>query len=90
MSMSWLSVGDAVGVVVFALSGTLLAIRKSMDLLGLWVVASLTALGGGTLRDVLLDVHPLGWMHNPLYLELVTLAGRGGGDPVGTPTTCVA
>ena len=43
---------DLFGVAVFAISGALLAGRRSLDLLGVFVIAALTAVGGGTLRDV--------------------------------------
>ena len=61
------------GVAVFAVSGALAAGRKSLDLLGVLVIATVTALGGGTLRDVLLARHPVFWIADPAYLY-VTLA----------------
>jgi len=62
---------DLMGVAVFAASGALAAGRKSMDLLGVIVIAAVTAVGGGTLRDVLLDRHPVFWMADPLYLTVI-------------------
>ena len=50
---------DFAGVAVFAVSGALAAGRKSLDLLGVVVIASVTAIGGGTVRDLLLD--PASW-----------------------------
>jgi uncharacterized membrane protein YeiH len=67
---------DLLGVAVFAASGALAAGRKSMDLLGVIVIATVTAVGGGTLRDLLLDRHPVFWMADPLYL-LVILGASG-------------
>lgn len=64
---------EFIGVGVFAVSGALAAGRKSLDLLGVVVIATVTALGGGTLRDVLLDRHPVFWIADPGYLY-VTLA----------------
>jgi uncharacterized membrane protein YeiH len=61
------------GVAVCAISGALAAGRKSLDLLGVAIVALVTAIGGGTLRDVLLDRHPIFWIADPIYL-LVILA----------------
>lgn len=53
---------EAIGVVAFALSGVLAATRARFDVVGVSVVALLTALGGGTLRDLLLDREPFfGW-----------------------------
>lgn len=59
---------DLFGVTVFAVSGSLAAGRKRMDILGVVVLGVVTALGGGTLRDVLLDSGPVFWINNPLYL----------------------
>ncbi len=52
---------DLFGVAVFAITGALMAGRKSMDLFGVLVIAIITALGGGTLRDLILDNHPVSW-----------------------------
>jgi uncharacterized membrane protein YeiH len=68
-----LRVLEFTGVAVFAVSGALAAGRKSLDLLGVLVIATVTALGGGTLRDVLLARHPVFWIADPGYLY-VTLA----------------
>jgi uncharacterized membrane protein YeiH len=61
------------GVAVCAISGALAAGHKSFDLLGVAIVALVTAIGGGTLRDVLLDRYPIFWIADPIYL-LVILA----------------
>ena len=68
---------DLLGVAVFAVSGALLAGRRSLDLLGVFVIAALTAVGGGTLRDVLLDRHPIFWLREPEYLAVIALATAG-------------
>jgi uncharacterized membrane protein YeiH len=62
------------GVAVFAISGVLAAGRKSLDLLGVAVIAVVTAIGGGTLRDVLLDRHPIFWIADPAYLWVILAA----------------
>ena len=62
---------DLAGVAVFAVSGALAAGRKSLDLLGVFVVAALTAVGGGTTRDLLLDRHPIFWIADPTYLVVI-------------------
>ena len=64
---------DMFGVAVFAISGALTAGRKGMDLFGIVVVAIVTAVGGGTLRDVLLDRQAF-WISDPTYL-LAILTG---------------
>lgn len=63
---------DLAGVAVFAVSGALTAGRKSLDLLGVLVIAIVTAIGGGTLRDLLLDRHPLFWFTDLHYLLVIT------------------
>ncbi len=65
-----------VGVGVFAASGALAAGRKGFDLIGVVVIAGVTAIGGGTIRDVLLDRHPIFWIADPVQL-LVILAAAG-------------
>jgi uncharacterized membrane protein YeiH len=62
------------GVAVFAVSGALAAGRKRFDLLGVMVIATVTAIGGGTLRDVLLDRHPVFWIQDPTYLPVIFVA----------------
>ena len=57
---------DLFGVAVFAVSGTLLAYNKKMDGFGVVVLATVTAIGGGTVRDVILDV-PVFWLHDQSY-----------------------
>jgi uncharacterized membrane protein YeiH len=53
---------DFAGVAVFAVSGALAAGRKHLDLVGVIAIATVTAIGGGTLRDLLLDRHrSSGW-----------------------------
>jgi uncharacterized membrane protein YeiH len=67
---------DLFGVAVFAVSGALTAGRKSMDLFGVIVVAVIAAIGGGTVRDILLDERPIFWMDDPTYI-VVILAATG-------------
>jgi uncharacterized membrane protein YeiH len=62
---------DLVGVAVFAVSGALAAGRSGLDLLGVVVIAAVTAVGGGTVRDVLLGRHPIFWIADPRYLVVI-------------------
>lgn len=62
---------DLLGVSVFAASGALAAGRKQLDLLGVLVLALVTAVGGGTLRDVLIGRHPIFWLASPRYVVAV-------------------
>lgn len=71
--MTWLAALDLAGVAVFAISGALAAGRKSLDLLGVVVIATVTAIGGGTLRDLLLD-RPVFWLDDPQFLYVITLS----------------
>lgn len=59
---------EMLGIAAFAASGVLSAGRKRMDLIGVAAIAFVTALGGGTLRDLLLDRHPVAWIANPGWL----------------------
>ena len=65
---------DLLGVAVFAVSGALAAGRSGLDLLGVVVIAAITAVGGGTLRDVLLNRHPIFWIADPTYLIVICAA----------------
>ena len=59
---------ESLAVVAFALSGLVSAARKRLDVVGMCVVAGLTAFGGGTLRDVLLDRRPFFWVEHAAWL----------------------
>jgi uncharacterized membrane protein YeiH len=63
---------DLAGVAANAIAGALVAGRRQFDWLGVAVVAGVTAIGGGTVRDLLLD-RPVFWIANPAYLQ-ATLA----------------
>jgi uncharacterized membrane protein YeiH len=62
---------NLLGAAVFAISGVLAAARKNLDLLGVLVIAIVTAIGGGTLRDLLLDRHPIFWFHEKAHLLVI-------------------
>lgn len=62
---------ELLGVAVFAVSGVLAAGRKGLDVLGVAVIAVVTAVGGGTLRDLLLDRHPIFWIANTTHLWVI-------------------
>lgn len=65
---------DLLGVAVFAISGALAAGRKSLDYLGVIVISVITAIGGGTTRDLLLDRNPIFWIQDPNYLYVTIMA----------------
>jgi uncharacterized membrane protein YeiH len=56
---------EAIGTVAFAISGGAVAVRAGMDWLGVVVLAVVTAVGGGTLRDLLLGQFPIRWVEHP-------------------------
>ncbi|MCF2857528.1 trimeric intracellular cation channel family protein [Pseudoalteromonas sp. SMS1] len=64
---------DLLGVMVFAISGTLLAHQKHMDGFGVVVLATVTGIGGGTIRDVILDT-PVFWLHDSSYFFAIFAA----------------
>jgi uncharacterized membrane protein YeiH len=76
MSLTLLGLLEYAGVALYAVSGALAAARKNLDLLGVVVIATVTAIGGGTLRDVLLSRH-LFWLVQPAYLYVILVAALG-------------
>ena len=64
-----------IAITAEAMSGALAAGRRHMDIFGVTVIAFVTALGGGTLRDVILGHYPIGWTQHPEYVYLVVAAG---------------
>lgn len=72
--MTLLDLLDAAAVFVFALTGALVASRAQLDLVGFAFVASLTAVGGGTLRDLILDRNPVFWVAQPGFIAVAVAA----------------
>lgn len=73
--MNWLHWTIWFGTAVFAASGVLASRTKRLDFFGVIVIASVTALGGGTLRDVLLGSHPISWIGDPTILWVTSGVG---------------
>jgi uncharacterized membrane protein YeiH len=73
MSPEAIAVFDLVAVFVFAVSGAILAGRKGLDVFGMFVAAFVTGVGGGTVRDVLLD-RPVFWLADGRYLAAAFVA----------------
>jgi len=63
-----------IGVLVFAMSGALVAAQKNMDIVGFVLIGTVTGIGGGTLRDLLLGVSPVMWVQDPLSVYLCVVA----------------
>lgn len=59
---------DILGTVAFAISGVLVAMEKKLDIFGVFIIAFVTAVGGGTLRDVLLGNTPVVWLQDSVYM----------------------
>ncbi|EOA06361.1 MULTISPECIES: trimeric intracellular cation channel family protein [Herbaspirillum] len=57
-----------------AVSGALMGIRKDMDIFGICLIGTVAALGGGTVRDILIGHYPLGWVAHPEYLAFTICA----------------
>lgn len=64
---------EVIGTIACAISGIRLAATKNFDWFGAYIVGLVTAIGGGTLRDILLDI-PVFWMHNWWYLDVTALS----------------
>ncbi|KPP81011.1 MAG: putative membrane protein [Rhodobacteraceae bacterium HLUCCO07] len=71
--MIWVGLLDYAAVLVFALTGALAASRAQLDIVGFAFVACLTGVGGGTIRDVLLDRDPVFWIAEPFYIAVAVL-----------------
>ena len=64
---------EIIGTVAFSSSGAMVGIRKKMDVLGVIVMAVMTAVGGGIIRDLVLGIHPPNTFKNPIYVEYSVL-----------------
>jgi uncharacterized membrane protein YeiH len=62
---------DILGTIAFAISGVLVALNKKMDPFGVLIIAFVTAVGGGTLRDVMIGIEPVSWMKNMTYVYVI-------------------
>ncbi|MBV6540202.1 trimeric intracellular cation channel family protein [Ursidibacter maritimus] len=71
---SFLFIQDLIGTIVFAISGAIAARQHKMDLFGMFVLAFVTGVGGGTLRDVMIGSTPVFWMKQPIYVLMIALA----------------
>ncbi len=69
--MDWVLYVDLFGTMIFAISGVITALDKKFDVVGTLVVGFVTAIGGGTIRDVLIGRLPVGWMVNVEYIYAI-------------------
>ena len=72
--MDWIYALDLIGTMVFAISGVLTAIHNKFDVVGSLIIGIVTAVGGGTLRDILIGETPVGWMKDANYLWVILIA----------------
>lgn len=72
--MDFLTVIDILGTISFAISGVLTAMHKRMDAFGILIIASVTAVGGGTLRDLLIGKTPVTWMLDMTFIYVILIA----------------
>lgn len=71
---SFLFIQDLIGTIAFAISGAIAARQHKMDIFGMFVLAFVTGVGGGTLRDVMIGSTPVFWMKQPIYVLMIILA----------------
>lgn len=62
---------EILGTFAFAISGVLVALEKKMDVFGVLIIAFVTSVGGGTVRDVLIGITPVTWMMNMIYVYTI-------------------
>lgn len=69
----FLFIMDLIGTIVFAISGALAAREHKMDIFGMFIIASVTGMGGGTLRDMMIGSTPVFWMKQPIYMVMIAI-----------------
>jgi len=62
---------DLLGTIAFSISGVLVALDKRMDAFGVLIIAFVTAIGGGTLRDIMIGIEPVSWMTNMTFVYVI-------------------
>ncbi|MGX1024214.1 trimeric intracellular cation channel family protein [Psychroflexus sp. MBR-150] len=70
--MDFIFVLDILGVIAFSISGVLAAMRKGLDVFGILIIAFVTSVGGGTLRDVLIKAN-VSWLNNMTYVYVILI-----------------
>ncbi len=71
IELSLFNILDLLGTVAFAISGALAAMNRRLDLFGIFIIAFVTSIGGGTIRDVLIGSTPVTWMENTIYIYFI-------------------
>ncbi len=63
---------DILGTIAFVISGSLSAMNRKLDLFGIFIIAFVTSIGGGTIRDILIGNTPVSWMQNTTTMYLIS------------------
>ncbi len=71
--LTWIYFLDLFGTTIFAISGVLTAMEKKFDLVGTLIIGFVTAVGGGTIRDILIGRFPVGWINDQNYFIVILL-----------------
>lgn len=74
MELSFVYILEMLGTAAFAVSGALAASRKNMDIFGFCVLALMPAVGGGTIRDIIIDRSPVFWISDNRYVVVAIIA----------------
>jgi uncharacterized membrane protein YeiH len=74
MNLTFFEIIEILSTLAFAISGTSSAMRKELDIFGIIIIAFVTSVGGGTLRDILIGITPVGWLRNINTINII-LAG---------------
>ena len=69
--MKLLELIDILGIVAFSIAGALAAMEKKLDLFGIFIIAFVTAMGGGTIRDILIGDFPVNWIRSTNYSLII-------------------
>lgn len=72
--MEFIYLLDILGTFAFAISGALVASEQKLDLFGVVIIAFVTAVGGGMLRDILINAHPINWIGDLNYIYIIFVA----------------
>ena len=72
--MEFIYLLDILGTFAFAISGALVASEQKFDLFGVVIIAFVTAVGGGMLRDILINAHPINWIGDLNYIYIIFAA----------------
>ena len=79
MDTGFLEIIDILGTFSFAVSGAFFAMEKRLDPFGVLIIAFVTAIGGGTLRDLLIGDLPVAWLTNEIITIVIFVRGPGPG-----------